>query len=107
MDVTTLIAAVAILLGLPGLMVALHLGVLADRVVVLPRASCAGRVEDPVPGTRSRTTEEKVIARGLEAIMADRREGDAVLVVADRCTDRTAAVARSLGAAASSGWRTR
>ena len=42
--------------------------------------------------------EEKVIARGLEAIMADRREGDPVLVVADRCSDRTAEIARSFGA---------
>ncbi len=40
-----------------------------------------------------------MIARGLEAIAADRRPGDEVLVVADRCTDATAEIARGFGAA--------
>jgi cellulose synthase/poly-beta-1,6-N-acetylglucosamine synthase-like glycosyltransferase len=42
--------------------------------------------------------EETVIAAGLDAIMADKRPDDLVLVVADRCTDRTADIARSHGA---------
>ena len=39
-----------------------------------------------------------MIGRCLEAIPADARPGDQVLVVADRCTDETAAIARRFGA---------
>ena len=42
--------------------------------------------------------EAPVIGRCLEAIYADARPGDMVLVVADRCTDSTARVARRFGA---------
>ena len=42
--------------------------------------------------------EERVISQCLDAITADRRPTDRVLVVADRCTDETAVIARSLGA---------
>jgi cellulose synthase/poly-beta-1,6-N-acetylglucosamine synthase-like glycosyltransferase len=44
--------------------------------------------------------EEPVIARTLQAVTPQLRPGDRVLVVADNCTDRTAEVARSLGAEA-------
>ncbi|HWK29071.1 MAG TPA: glycosyltransferase family 2 protein, partial [Solirubrobacter sp.] len=42
--------------------------------------------------------EELVIANSLGAINADRREHDLVLVVADRCSDTTADIARAHGA---------
>jgi cellulose synthase/poly-beta-1,6-N-acetylglucosamine synthase-like glycosyltransferase len=42
--------------------------------------------------------EERVIAHCLEAINSDRRPADRVLVVADRCSDQTAAISRSFGA---------
>ena len=42
--------------------------------------------------------EELVIGNALAAIEADRRARDTVLVVADRCTDATAEIARSFGA---------
>jgi cellulose synthase/poly-beta-1,6-N-acetylglucosamine synthase-like glycosyltransferase len=42
--------------------------------------------------------EERGIARTLEAIGADKRADDLLLVVADRCTDATAEIARSHGA---------
>ncbi len=42
--------------------------------------------------------EERGLPRTLEAIARECRAGDQVLVVADRCSDRTADVARSFGA---------
>jgi cellulose synthase/poly-beta-1,6-N-acetylglucosamine synthase-like glycosyltransferase len=98
MDIKILVIAAAILLGLPGLAGAAHLGLLAlaswfyrePRRGDLP----ALRFLVLVPAHN----EELVIARSLEAIMADRRPDDVVLVVADRCTDRTAEIARSRGA---------
>jgi cellulose synthase/poly-beta-1,6-N-acetylglucosamine synthase-like glycosyltransferase len=95
--VTTALAIVAVLLGLPGLAVAAHLTALAvaswfyreDRS---PRADVRFLVLVPAHN------EERIIARGLAAIAADRRPGDQVLVVADRCTDTTAEISRSFGA---------
>lgn len=95
---TNIVVAAAIVLGLPGLAGAAHLGLLAV-------ASWFYREPGPVsrPPVRFLVlvpahNEQSVIAGGLGTIMADRRPGDRVLVVADRCTDRTAAIARSLGA---------
>ena len=42
--------------------------------------------------------EALVIGDCLAALMADRRPDDPVVVVADRCTDDTAAIAREMGA---------
>jgi cellulose synthase/poly-beta-1,6-N-acetylglucosamine synthase-like glycosyltransferase len=98
MDIKILVVAVAIVLGLPGLASAAHLGLLA-------LASWFYRVRRPADQPEIRFmvlvpahNEEQVIESGLSAIMADRRPQDLVLVVADRCTDRTAEIARSLGA---------
>jgi cellulose synthase/poly-beta-1,6-N-acetylglucosamine synthase-like glycosyltransferase len=94
---TSAIVLAAVLIGLPGLAVAVHLALLAV-------ASLSYR-ESRAPSALTRFlvlvpahNEERVIARCLEAITADRRPTDRVLVVADRCTDGTAAIARSLGA---------
>lgn len=98
MDINTLVVAAAILLGVPGLAGAAHLGLLA-------MASWFYRVPRPAHQPKLRFivlvpahNEELVIATALHAIMADRRPHDLVLVVADRCTDRTAEIARSIGA---------
>jgi cellulose synthase/poly-beta-1,6-N-acetylglucosamine synthase-like glycosyltransferase len=92
------LAALAALLGLPGLAAAAHLGLLAFASMFYrdaPRGPGGGlRFLVLVPAHN----EEVVIGRCLGAIEADRRPGDGVLLVADRCTDRTAEVARSLGA---------
>lgn len=92
-----LVAGVALLVGLPGLAAAAHLGLLAvasffyrDRT---PATSEELRFLVLVPAHN----EEAVIAKGLTAIEADRRERDSVLVVADRCTDKTADIVRSFG----------
>lgn len=97
-DLTSIVGALAILIGLPGLMVAAHLGALAVASWFYrePRLETHLRVRFLVLVPAH--NEEPVIGRGLAAIMADRRPGDSVLVVADRCTDRTAEIARSLGA---------
>jgi cellulose synthase/poly-beta-1,6-N-acetylglucosamine synthase-like glycosyltransferase len=91
-------ALAALAIGLPGLAASVHLGLLA-------LASLFYRA--PRPGTNQKFrflilipahNEEPVIGRCLEAIAADRRSRDRVLVVADRCADATAAIARRHGA---------
>ena len=94
---TIALVIVAVLIGLPGLIAAAHLALLAvgslfyreDRHAAEPT-----RFLVLVPAHN----EERVIHRCLEAIAADRRQADSVLVVADRCTDATAEIARSYGA---------
>ena len=88
----------AVVLGLPGLAAAAHLGVLAA-------ASLWYRQRSGQAGERLRFlvlipahNEAVVIGRCLEAIRADARAGDVLLVVADRCTDATAEIARQFGA---------
>jgi cellulose synthase/poly-beta-1,6-N-acetylglucosamine synthase-like glycosyltransferase len=98
MDLVTLVAVTAAIIGLPGLAAAAHLGLLAV-------ASLFYRDAPPAAGEELRFlvlvpahNEELGIGRCLAAIEADRRARDRVLVVADRCTDATATIARSLGA---------
>jgi 1,2-diacylglycerol 3-beta-glucosyltransferase len=87
----------AVVIGLPGLAVALHLGLLALASLFYREPRGAGGVVRflvLVPAY----DEERGLPRTLEAIASERRAGDQVLVVADRCTDGTADVARSFGA---------
>jgi cellulose synthase/poly-beta-1,6-N-acetylglucosamine synthase-like glycosyltransferase len=95
---TTVLIVIAVLVGLPGLATALHLGLLAlaslfyrERV---PDADQQLRFLVLIPAYN----EERVIGRCLQAIADNRRERDSVLVVADRCTDGTAEIARAFGA---------
>lgn len=94
---TTLVVIAALLVGIPGLAAAAHLGLLALASAFYrsprPRRRGAIRFLVLVPAHN----EEPVIGRCLEAIDADRRPGDHVLVVADRCTDATASIARDSG----------
>jgi cellulose synthase/poly-beta-1,6-N-acetylglucosamine synthase-like glycosyltransferase len=96
--VTTAVAVLAVVVGLPGLATAAHLGLLALSSLLYrePRTAAGAPVRflTLVPAH----DEEAVIARCLAAIGADRRDGDPVLVVADRCTDATARIARDHGA---------
>ena len=98
MALTTLVVLAAVVVGVPGLAAAAHLGLLA-------LASLFYR--EPQPGSRNQIrflvlvpahNEERVIGRCLETVEADRRPRDLVLVVADRCTDATAKIARKFGA---------
>jgi cellulose synthase/poly-beta-1,6-N-acetylglucosamine synthase-like glycosyltransferase len=98
MDVMILVVALAVAVGLPGLIGALHLGVLAvgSWFYRTPPASSDSEIAFLVLVPAH--NEESVIASALAAIMSDRRSRDAVLVVADRCTDTTAEIARACGA---------
>jgi hypothetical protein len=98
MELSVAVAVAAIVVGVPGLAGAAHLGLLAI-------ASWLYR--EPRPATQPPVgflvlvpahNEEQVIAKALDAIFADRRPRDSVLVIADRCSDRTAEIARSFGA---------
>src|SRR3954452_5047102 len=97
-SMSTVVAAIALSGGRPGLAVAIHFGLLA-------LASLFYREPRPSEGEDvafliliPAHDEERVIAAGLAAIEADRRPCDRVLVVADRCSDATADIARSFGA---------
>ncbi len=94
----TLPALLAVAIGIPGLAAAAHLGLLA-------LASLAYRDPEPRPDRGlgllvlvPAHNEELTIRRCLEAITAQLRPDDRLLVVADRCTDETASIARRLGA---------
>jgi cellulose synthase/poly-beta-1,6-N-acetylglucosamine synthase-like glycosyltransferase len=95
---SSLVVVLAFAVGLPGLVAAAHLGLLGAASVFYRERRA--RSDEPVrflvliPAHN----EEAVIGRALESISADLRERDHVLVVADRCTDETAAIARSFGA---------
>lgn len=95
---TIAIAVLALCVGLPGLAAAGHLGLLALASIFYrePRPRPAGVVRFLVLVPAH--NEAPVIERCLRAIEADRRPDDMVLVVADRCTDTTASIARFLGA---------
>jgi cellulose synthase/poly-beta-1,6-N-acetylglucosamine synthase-like glycosyltransferase len=95
---SALLTGSALLIGLPGLATGAHLGLLAVASLFyrerLPAADHELRFLVLIPAHN----EERVIGRCLKAISADRRDRDTVLVVADRCTDRTAEIARGFGA---------
>ena len=95
---STVLVVAAILIGLPGLVAAAHLGLMA-------LASLFYRQRRRTPGAEVRFlvlvpahNEERVIGRTLQSVADQGRSRDLVLVVADRCTDRTAEIARSFGA---------
>jgi cellulose synthase/poly-beta-1,6-N-acetylglucosamine synthase-like glycosyltransferase len=96
----TIAVVFAVAVGLPGLATAAHLGLLAVASLFY---------REPISGADSQMrflvlipahNEASVIGGALEAIFADLRARDHVLVVADRCTDDTAAIARRFGASA-------
>ena len=98
MDLKTIAVVAAAGLGLPGLAVAAHLGLLAIASWLYREQRCGQGTDVRFLVLVPAHNEEQVIAAGLAAIMADKRPRDHVLVVADRCSDRTAEIARSLGA---------
>ena len=94
---TTGLVLAAVLVGLPGLAVAVHLGSLALASLAY-REPHAKEGEIRFLVLVPAHDEELGIGRTLGAIAADKRPTDTVLVVADRCTDATAEIARAHGA---------
>ena len=97
MNAVLVVLAVVVLI--PGAATALHLGLLAVgsllyRVPPKPKSVPPVRFLILVPAYN----EEKVIGDTLDALTADMRPRDQLVVVADRCTDATAAIARAAGA---------
>ena len=68
------------------------------RLAVLSRSAASNAARTRFLVLIPAHDEERVIGACLAAIAADRRPGDHVLVVADRCTDTTAEIARAAGA---------
>jgi 1,2-diacylglycerol 3-beta-glucosyltransferase len=94
---STILVLLALVVGLPGLAAAAHLGLLA-LASLFYREPRPEHAETCFLVLVPAHNEEGGIARTLGAIEADRRPTDVVLVVADRCTDATAEIARSFGA---------
>jgi 1,2-diacylglycerol 3-beta-glucosyltransferase len=94
----TLVVLLAIALGLPGLAAAAHLGLLAVGSLFYRERRQADGDEVRFLVLIPAHNEETVIGRCLQAIYADARARDLVLVVADRCMDNTATIARQFGA---------
>ncbi len=92
------LAVASIVVAAPGAVAAAHLTTLT-AAALLPRRR---RRPDGRPRTLlvlvAARNEESVITRAVEPLVEQRRRGDIVLVVADRCGDRTAALAAAAGA---------
>jgi cellulose synthase/poly-beta-1,6-N-acetylglucosamine synthase-like glycosyltransferase len=95
---TTVLLVLAVVVALPGLAAAAHLGVLAVASWLYRERRAGSKTGLRFLVLIPAHNEEAVIHRCLEAIVADKRERDQLLVVADRCTDQTAAIARRYGA---------
>jgi cellulose synthase/poly-beta-1,6-N-acetylglucosamine synthase-like glycosyltransferase len=96
--VTTALVLAAVVVGLPGLATAAHIGILAAASTLYRRPRSAADAPLSFLVLIPAHNEERLIRRCLEAIVADLRPRDGILVVADRCTDATARIARELGA---------
>jgi cellulose synthase/poly-beta-1,6-N-acetylglucosamine synthase-like glycosyltransferase len=96
--VRPLLVVAAVIVAAPGAVVALHLTVLTLASVFYrsprPTGAQPWRLLFMIPARN----EEAVIERALAALVRQQRDGDHVIVVADRCTDRTAALATAVGA---------
>jgi cellulose synthase/poly-beta-1,6-N-acetylglucosamine synthase-like glycosyltransferase len=97
--VNALLTVLAVVIALPGAAAAVHLGLLTGASVFYR----SPRRPDRVPHVSFLVlvpahNEEAVLGDTLEAINADRRPRDQVLVVADRCSDATAEIAARAGA---------
>lgn len=99
MDLTLLrdvLAGPAALAALPG---TVELGILTAASVLPARKRSAGRVNRPVriAVTIPAHNERENIGQCLDSLIADNEAGAEIVVIADNCTDETAAIARQRG----------
>jgi hypothetical protein len=95
---STLLIVLSCIVALPGVGTALHLGFVATASIFYRVPRGAQRAEVRFLVLVPAYNEELVIANTLAAVCADLRAHDQVLVIADRCTDATASIARDAGA---------
>jgi cellulose synthase/poly-beta-1,6-N-acetylglucosamine synthase-like glycosyltransferase len=93
-----LLGVLAIVIGVPGALASVHLTLLTIGSIFYREARAADPPDVRFLALVPAHNEEKVIGAALESITAAARPGDIILVVADRCTDATAAIARVHGA---------
>jgi cellulose synthase/poly-beta-1,6-N-acetylglucosamine synthase-like glycosyltransferase len=87
-----------VIVAVPGAVAALHLTVLSVAALFYrPPRQVAGPPR-PLLFIIAARNEEALIGTAVTALVRQRRRHDLVVVVADRCTDRTAEVARAAGA---------
>ncbi len=93
------LTAAGIAIAAPGAIAAVHLTTLCAASLLSPRqARCTDIAPRRLLVLVPARNEERLIGRAVAALVRQRRPGDIVMVIADRCTDRTAAVAASAGA---------
>jgi hypothetical protein len=92
------LAGAATVAALPGLATAAHLGTLATASLFYRKPANPRRTTVRFCVLVPAHDEAAVLGATLDAVNADRRPGDLVVVVADRCRDRTADIAREHGA---------
>jgi 1,2-diacylglycerol 3-beta-glucosyltransferase len=96
---TWILVVIAVVVLLPGAVTAIHLGVLA-LASLFYREKAVGPREGAIAflALVPAHNEEKLIGRTLDTLKTEIGPRDQILVVADRCTDGTAEIARQAGA---------
>ncbi len=92
-----LLIVVAVLVALPGAVVAVHLTVISLASLFFRQARADGQLVRFLVVIPAHN-EERVIGATLESVLSRARPTDTVLVIADRCVDGTARLAKEAGA---------
>jgi cellulose synthase/poly-beta-1,6-N-acetylglucosamine synthase-like glycosyltransferase len=95
---SAVLIAAAVIVGLPGAIAAVHLTVLSIASLFYRPPPAPGGPPWRLLFVIAARNEETLIGRAVTALVAPKRVDDLVVVVADRCTDRTAELAARAGA---------
>ncbi len=93
-----LLVVCGVLLALPGLLTAIHLTIISLASVAYRRPATEGALEQQFLVLVPARNEATVIRSTLRSLRQSIRDGDTILVVADRCSDDTAEIAAAEGA---------